>query len=83
MAEHEELIRRAEALGIPTNSGMYMPRNEAVDELAITDYELHRRIREEERHRREHRLWIVAVVSAVIAFLSAIGAWLAIIVNNG
>ena len=38
MAAHEELIRRAEALGIPTNSGMYMPRNEAVDELAITDY---------------------------------------------
>jgi hypothetical protein len=58
---HDELLRRAEMLGLPTESGVYKPRTEAWNQLAITDYELLRRIREEERHRRENRLWIVAV----------------------
>ena len=66
MAEYDDLIKRAEQLGVPVNSGVYKPS------LQITDYELHRRIREEERHRREHHLWIVAVISAVIAVLAAI-----------
>jgi hypothetical protein len=76
MAQHDELIRKAEQLGVPISSGIYKPKTEAWDELAITDYELHRRIREEQRHRREHRLWIVAVISAVIAFISAVIAFL-------
>ena len=76
MAEHEDLIKRANALGVPTNSGVYKPTHDAWNELAITDYELHRRIREEERHRREHRLWIVAVIAASAAVASAICAWL-------
>jgi hypothetical protein len=70
-----DLKNKAEKLGIPTNSGIYKPKTEAWSELAITEYELHRRIREEERHRREHRLWIVAVISAVIALGSAIATW--------
>jgi hypothetical protein len=61
VAEYDDLIKRAEQLGVPVNSGVYKPS------LQITDYELYRRIREEERHRREHQLWIVAVISAVIA----------------
>jgi DNA-binding IclR family transcriptional regulator len=82
------LMRTLASLGIlaeQKESGTYKPKTEAWDELAITDYELHRRIREEQRHRREHRLWIVAVISAVIAFLSAaiaflsaVAAWLAV-----
>jgi ferric-dicitrate binding protein FerR (iron transport regulator) len=76
MAEHDDLIKRANALGIPTNSGVYKSAHDAWNELAIDDYELHRRIREEERHRREHRLWIVAVIAALAAVASAIGAWL-------
>jgi hypothetical protein len=71
------MLRKAEQLGVPISSGIYKPKTEAWDELAITDYELHRRISEEQRHRREHRLWIVAVISAVIAFLSAVAVWLA------
>jgi hypothetical protein len=85
MPKHDDLIEQAKKLGVPINSGTYKPKTEAWDELAITDYELHRRIREEQRHRREHRLWIVAVVSAVIAllsaliaFVSAVAAWLAV-----
>jgi hypothetical protein len=61
VAEYDDLIKRAEQLGVPVHSGVYEPS------LQITDYELHRRIREEERHRREHQLWIAAVISAVIA----------------
>jgi hypothetical protein len=66
VAEYDDLIQRAEQLGVPVHSVAYKPS------LQITDYELHRRIREEERHRREHQLWIVAVISAVIAVLAAI-----------
>ena len=66
MAEYDDLIKRAEQLGVPVHSVVYKPS------LQITDYELHRRIREEERHRREHQLWIVTVISAVIAVPAAI-----------
>ena len=59
MAEYDDLIKRAEQLGVPVHSVVYKPS------LQITDYELHRRIREEERHRREHRLWIIAVPAAI------------------
>ena len=85
--EERDLIEQAKKLGVPISSGTYKPKTEAWDELAITDYELHRRIREEQRHRREHRLWIVAVavvsavfafLSAVITFLSMVAAWLAV-----
>jgi hypothetical protein len=50
-----------------------------VNEIEITDYELHRRIVEEERHRREHRLWMVALAAAVFAGLSAVAAWMPIL----
>ena len=66
MAEYDDLIKRAEQLGVPVHSVVYKPS------LQITDYELHRRIREEERHGREHQLWIVAVISTVIAVLAAV-----------
>ena len=75
MAEYDDLKNKAEKLGIPTNSGVYKPRTEAWTELAITDYELHRRIREGERHRREHRLWIIAIISAAISLLAALATW--------
>ena len=78
MAQRDDLIKEAEKLGVPINSGLYKPNAQAWSELAISDYELHRRIREEQRHRREHRLWTVAVFSAVIAVLSMIGTWLAV-----
>ncbi len=69
MLEHDDLMQKAKKLGIPTNSGIYKPSDTTWNELAITDYELHRRIREEQRHRREHRLWVVAAISAAIALL--------------
>ncbi|HMJ28484.1 MAG TPA: hypothetical protein VK512_07175 [Xanthobacteraceae bacterium] len=78
MSQFDDLKKQAETLGVPTNSGVYKPKTEAWDQLQITEYELHKRIREEERHQREHRLWIVAVVSAGVAVCAAIAAWMPI-----
>ena len=82
MAQFDELKKQAEKLGIPVNSGVYKPRTEAWNELQITEYELHRRIREEERHRREHHLWIVALISAGVALFAAVAAWLPIFLKT-
>jgi hypothetical protein len=82
MANLDELKKHAQKLGVPVNSAVYKPTTEAWVELQITEYELHRRIREEERHRREHRLWIAALVSAGIAILAAIAAWLPLILKR-
>lgn len=79
MAQRDELMKEAKKLNIPISSGVYKPKTEAWNELEITDYEIQRRIREEQRHRRENRLWIVAVISAFIAVLSMIGTWWAVI----
>lgn len=82
MAEFDDLIARCKQLGVPINSGLFKPNSEPWTEIQIENYELHRRIREEERHRREHRLWIVAVISAVIAVLAAIASWVPIFVKS-
>jgi hypothetical protein len=82
MAEYDRLLAEAKALGIPTNSQVYKPRSDAWTELQITEWELHRRIKEEERHRREHKLWIVAVISAVVSVLSALAAWAAVFAHR-
>lgn len=80
---HDDLLNEAKGLDIPTNSGVYKPKNEAWSELGITDWELHRRIKEERRHRREHRLWIVALVAAIFAGLSAIASWWPVLMGSG
>ena len=71
----DELLQRCKELGVPIDSGLYKPKHEAVDPIEVTSYELHRRIKEEERHRREHMLWIVAVAAAIFAGLAAVAAW--------
>jgi hypothetical protein len=71
-------LAEARKLGLPTNSGVYKPTTEAMNEIATTEWELHRRIREEERHRREHNLWIVALVSAGASAVSALVALAAV-----
>ncbi len=73
--KYDELLEEAKSLSIPVNSGIYKPKTDAWSELNITEWELHRRIKEEQRHRREHRLWGVAVISAIFAILSALASW--------
>jgi len=79
MKSFEDLLKEAESLGIPTNSGLYKSKSDSVAELQITRWELHRRIKEEQRHRREHRIWIVALVASAAAVLSAMASWAAVI----
>ena len=80
---HEALVQKAKELGLPTNSGIYKPKDQVWSELEISDWELYRRIKNEERHRREHRLWKVALISMIFAVLSALAAWWAILRNPG
>jgi hypothetical protein len=79
MAKFDDLMARAKELNIPTNSGVYKPRDESWAELQISEFELHRRIQEEERHRREHKLWMLAVFSAVVSVISAAVALVTVI----
>ncbi len=44
---------------------------------AFNDPEIQRRVMEFQRHRRDARLWIVAVGAAVFSALSAAAAWYA------
>lgn len=79
MAKFDQLKAEAEKLGIPTNSGTYKPKDQAWNELVITEWELHRRIKEEQRHGRESKLWIVALVSAAASVVSALVALVALL----
>ena len=82
MASYDDLLAEARKLGIPTNSGVYKPKSEAWTEVQISEWELHRRIKEEQRNLREQRLWLIAVISACGALLSAIAAWSAVLMGQ-
>jgi hypothetical protein len=82
MAAFDDLQKKAKELHIPTNSGVYKPNSEAWTELQITEYELHRRIKEEERHQREHNMWLAAAFSAAVSVIAALGAWAAVLMHR-
>ena len=80
----EELRKRAKQLGVAmeTDQSVLVPGSGNVP-LIAEDYELQRRVLDAERHIREHRLWLVAVISAVASVISAFAAWLAIFSGHG
>jgi hypothetical protein len=82
MGNFDKLQSKAEKLGIPTNSGIYKPKTEAWQEIQITEYELQRRIKEEERHIREHSMWQYAFWSALASVISAIVALSALLIKG-
>lgn len=67
----KELMREVGA----TSSGTYLGQRHKYDEA-----ELVRRIHEAVRRQREHRLWIVALVSACASVVAALAAWPAVLV---
>lgn len=73
LLEGVELEQRCKKLGVNTEELRYQTANR----VRATDAELQRRVIEAERSLREHKLWIVAVVSAVFSVISAIAAWIA------
>lgn len=74
----EALQIRARKIGvIPTGEESITVPGSGTIPLMVSDYELQRRVIEAERHLREHRLWMVALISAVASAISAIAAWFA------
>ena len=59
----------AQELGIPSNTNFSENQH----------YEMLRRVLEVERSHRESRLWIIALLSAIAAIISALAAWFAVL----
>lgn len=80
----DELRKRAEQLGVAmeTDQSVLIPGRGNVP-LIAEDYELQRRVLDAERHIREHRIWLMAAISAVASVVSAFAAWLAIFSGHG
>jgi hypothetical protein len=79
LLEGPDLIKRAKELGVVIDtgkeSGVKFDDGEETMQRA-PEYEIQRRVLEAERHVRDGRLWIVALVSAAASLVSAIGAWI-------
>lgn len=77
----EELERRCQELGVDTTGE---PRTQSVsgNRPRASDFELQRRLMEAERSARENKLWIVALLSAVASVVSAVAAWVAVMVGK-
>ena len=72
----EDLKKEARELGL-SEEGWYEYKGtvrEVFREAAVQV-----RVREAKRARRENRLWIIAIISALASFFSAVAAWLAIL----
>lgn len=72
----ENLKKEAKELGL-SEDGWYDHRGtvrEVFREAAVQA-----RVREAKRARRENRLWIIAIISALASFFSAVAAWLAVV----
>lgn len=75
LLEGNELFQRCKELGVSVaRSG---------DGHGQDDSILQGRLLEYERSKREHRLWIVALVSAIASVISALAAWVAALSCNG
>lgn len=76
--EGDALMNRARELGVFVDSDdlVTIPGQGTVPTPA-PEYEIQRRVIEAERHLREHRLWIIALLSAIASVLSAVAAWVA------
>ena len=72
----KEKLRYAKRLGVSLRK-VYDTEGNLLEE------ELNPRILEHERARREQRLWVVALLSAVASVASALGAWTAVVHSSG
>jgi len=69
----EELKKEASELGL-SEDNWYNQNDNSFREVAIQA-----RVREAKRARRENQLWIIALISALASFFSAIAAWIAVL----
>ena len=76
----DALLKRAKELGVITgDDGNYIVPGLGNVPFQASDQEIQRRVIEAERHMREHRLWVVAVIAAIASALSALAAWIAVV----
>jgi hypothetical protein len=80
LLEGKQLEERARQLGVDIQGDLIFQSSSGRSPRA-SDYELQRRVMEAERAKREHLLWVVALVSAIASLMSAIAAWLAVVRN--
>ena len=77
LLQGKELEKRAKKLGIEC-SGLEVRHRDSGEHVKVYEFELQKKVMEAERSAREHRLWIVALFSAIASVISAGAAWLAI-----
>ena len=77
LLQGKELTDRAIKLGVDINGPLIKPDGGG----RVDDHELQRRVIEVERHIRESRLWLIAVISAGASIVSAITAFVAVMAN--
>ncbi len=77
LLQGEELERRAKELGVAIQ-GPPISKSVSGGPPRAHDHELQRRVIEAERHIRESRLWLIAVISAGASVISAITALVAV-----
>jgi len=70
-----ELRKYAQALGVSL-------QGISDSDGRFLEQELVERIINAERSLREHRLWIVALISSIASLLSALAAWIAVLANK-
>lgn len=73
----DQLKKRADELGIDT-TGNAIRQSDSGEHWVVYEAELQHRIIDAERSIREHRLWIIALVSAIASVFSAATALVAI-----
>lgn len=77
LPQGEALEKRARKLGIEC-SGLEIRMRDSGEHAKVYEFELQKKIMEAERSIREHRLWIIALFSAIASAISAGAAWFAI-----
>jgi len=77
----EELEKRCREFGVDITGE---PRSQSTSGTRprAPDSELQRRLIEAERSARESKLWLVALLSAVASVISAIAAWVAVVIGR-
>jgi hypothetical protein len=77
LLQGDELEREATKLGVGI-TGEPITQSASGRKKRAPDYELQNRVIEAKRSIREHRLWVLALISAIASVISAIAAWVAV-----
>ena len=76
LLEGAELEQRARELGVDMTGELIT--QSAMGRHKVAAFELQRRVIEAERHLRESRTWMLALISALASVASAVAAWIAV-----